>query len=140
MTFKADIYSYLIAQTELTDLVGERIYPLAAPTSAGDGPFIVWQILNQQSEYHLNPINSKSDLTTRGIQFSIWSETPSQNELVEIALRSTIEGLVGVTMGGTPIRAIFLSQYIETTEDPVDGTQNFKYRTTLNFNFHFFEV
>ena len=135
MSFKSDLYAWLTAQSGLTALVGDRIYPRFAPTSAAR-PFIVWSRISSTSTHRMGADPSFPDrgMMRDVIQFDIYAEAEAGANEVKEALQDTLNGLE-IEMGETKVRRVFLSNEIDGLETPSDGTNDGEYRETMDFTF-----
>ena len=114
--FKAALWTYLTAQSTITDKVGMRIYPQLAPATAAM-PYVTYQRIGYQGEKHLT---ANSALARAPYQLSIWGGNDAEAEDALIAIRDTIDGFRGL-MDTVFVNRVIITNIIDGLEDPSDG-------------------
>lgn len=93
---ETSLRSYLLAQTSITSLVGQRIYPMRLPQGA-TLPAITYQVVFGTSTYSHD---GDEDLGRRRFQLDCWASTYADSMNVAEAVRAAINGHDG-PMGST---------------------------------------
>ena len=134
MSFKSDLYSYLIANGNISYFVSGRIYPGFAPSSAAR-PFIIYERTSSDSTHSMgSPSSSGNALMKDTIQFTVYAESEDGcNEIKEL-LQEELDG-IELSMGETSVRRIFLSSESDGVEMPANGENDCDYRETIGFTF-----
>jgi hypothetical protein len=108
VTIEAGLNTHLLADSNVTDLVGARIYPLKVPQDA-DLPAIAYQkISGPRDETQSGP----SGLVESRMQLTYQGTTYSEAKLVAEAVRGSIDGFSG-TMGSVAVNACHLANEID---------------------------
>lgn len=103
MSLGDDLRTYLLTKTSVTTLVGVRIYPQVLPKGAVY-PAITYARLGGERTRSLEGANGQV-MTT--VQFSCWSESWDQSEVVAEALRNVLECFQG-TFDTTTVQGVFV--------------------------------
>jgi hypothetical protein len=123
VSLQGALYEYWVAQSGITDLVGTRIYPTIAPTSA-TRPYAVYQIISEAREPHMA---AASELVSKRVQVTCYGSTPDSAEAVAEAFRAEMDGYSGDTMGSgdnaTAVRRVLLDGAGEGADPPNIGDQ-----------------
>lgn len=135
MNFRTDLYAYLTADNALTAIVGDRIYPGFAPSSAAR-PYIVYTRIASTSTHNMGTRKSAPDggMMRDVFQFDIYAESEYLANEIKIVLLDMLNGLE-VEMGDTHVRRIFLNNQVDAIEPPSDGKNDAEYRETVEFTF-----
>lgn len=108
MTIEAGLNTHLLADSNVTGLVGARIYPLKAPQDA-DLPAIAYQkISGPRDETQSGP----SGLVEARMQITCLGSTYSEAKSVAEVVRGSIDGFSG-TMGSVSVGACHLDNEID---------------------------
>lgn len=107
---EAALFELLTAASSLTDLVGDRIYPIAAPQTA-TAPMVEYQMITAETGYaHDGPTGYVQPL----FQFTVTGRTYLEAKTVCAALRQALSGYRGKA-AETQIYSIFcVNRYDET--------------------------
>jgi hypothetical protein len=89
MTYEADIYNLLVANSGIIALVGDRVYWDVADGDAV-APFIVLQTVSTQGE---TAFDGSRDDSFPLVQFSAWAPTKLDAVALRQAIRAAAEGL-----------------------------------------------
>ena len=131
MTIEADLRTYLVAQTPITDLVGARVFQDVA--DAGE-------ITTETIVYELDDQDFRSNLKTQGTKplstFTVFCLAPSavrRNALAE-AVRNELSNYIG-NMGSTAT-ACLLTGRTDSSYKPDNGSDTWIYQAafTLELN------
>jgi len=134
MSFKSDLWTWLAANAEIAAVVGSRIYPVFAPTSAAR-PFIVYSRISSDSIHRMGAVSFPTNGMMRDVvQFDIYAESETSANDIKETLQDVLDGQT-IDMGNTKVRRIFLSNETDGVETPSDGTNDGEYRETMDFTF-----
>lgn len=118
MTLVAAMIEYLKAQSAVSDLVGDRIYPMYAPAAARM-PYAVLQLISGAPERHMA---AQSDLSAARVQINIHAATPRDADRVADAVYGELGGYPGGTMGSDDVAVHVRSITLEGRGDlPVEA-------------------
>jgi len=133
MSFKQDIYDYLVSKTNLTDEIGLRLFYGIAPTDVtlGQLPYITWNRLASPNVNHFNGASPQAHPT---FQFDVWAKDSLVVEAAAEALRDVFDGLQRTTQGGTFIERVFLDSQRDDITTAEDGGQINHYRISMDFD------
>lgn len=128
------IFNHLKSRTSLTDLIGEansiRLYPMVAPSNAVY-PRVTFQRITTDTNHDMG---NATGLVEARFQFDIWGKDQfiSVTAIAEV-LRNILDGLQKVTVGTFYVKSIHLDNYREDTENPQDGTEDFRFRVSQDY-------
>lgn len=108
MTIKAAIYSRLSNYTNLTDLVGLRIYPGIAPQNTAT-PYVTIQKISDEP---VPAMSADTGLERPRFQIDSWSDQPLEAENVDVQVRAALQRYSG-TLAGTTIQVSFLENSVD---------------------------
>jgi hypothetical protein len=128
---KEGIFTVLSAEGTITTLVGDRIYPDRADQE-NPLPYITYQLDSEQGLPHMTGVADKARTL---IQFNVWAASSESRSAVQDALRVFLDGKIRVTFGSVFIQSIRNTNNVDTTKDPIDGSQNFKFGVFMDFDF-----
>lgn len=126
------LQSHLIGVTAISDLVGTRIYPDKAPTSA-TFPYITYGVISNTHVRHFDDI---SGLASPLIQIDVWSNTRLSAVTVAEEIRVELENKragIGPTGNQLSVSGIFLENDRDLYEPPEDSSQVGIYRVSMDF-------
>jgi len=95
MLIEQALMTYLLAQTGITDLVGDRIHFVIAPQDVAKPYLVVTKVDSPEVSSHDGP----SGLSHPRFQFSSFATTYSSAKTISAALKTALDGYSG-TMGG----------------------------------------
>lgn len=136
---QVSLYEYLISVTELTDKVGNKIYPFGAVPTGTDLPYITWQIIDN---LHVHNQGGASGLANPRLQTDIWTVAEYDAALIMDILRKALDmfrGPMGDLPNQTEIRLIAIDSDNEQYTPPGDMTQQGAYRARADFLIWFVE-
>ncbi|MDR2426214.1 MAG: DUF3168 domain-containing protein [Endomicrobium sp.] len=113
MSLGIKLYNYLLQDMEITDLVSNRIYPLAAPGEA-QKPYLAFRIVSDSSEYTLE---GDSIQGRKQIQISVVFEDYAQANNIAVVLEQEMSKW---TASETDIRIITKTGYAEIYEETTE--------------------
>lgn len=124
------LYGYLTGQTSVTDLIGTRLYPYGAPTSA-TMPYVVMSMIDATHDGHTK---SATGFVRRVMQFDVIGSTGVSVESVVDALRGELDGYHG-TMGDDSLETrVRLKGERDGYVPPSDATEVGTCRQTMEFS------
>jgi len=88
MSIKSDLVAHLKADSEVSALVGTRIYPLKAPQNVTN-PYMTYQVVNDNSNQCIGGETYQND--TR-FQIDVWDTTYSKVDAIKKAVLSALTG------------------------------------------------
>ncbi|MBT8199583.1 MAG: DUF3168 domain-containing protein [Acidimicrobiia bacterium] len=120
----------------VTGIVGDRIYPLRAPSSAAL-PRITYERTVSGHEHHME---GSSGLTNPRFTVDCWASSSADAEDLADAVRLALDATIGQTIFGVDVRSIF----VESIEDDVffrgDGSQKADYLSSVDFSIWYRET
>jgi len=129
---KVGLYAFLTGNSNVTDEVGTRIYPLLAPATAAL-PFMTYQRIARQETAHLTGL---SQLVFAAYQFDIWGSTVAEAEDALLAILAELDGYRGL-MGTVRISRLLVTSILDGLEDPSDGRTLGIWRHTITADIWF---
>lgn len=122
MTLKTALFDYLSNDAGVVAIVGDQvdgvpgIYPMTAPASAGDPPWVTYQELSRISWNHMLAI---SGLVRSRLEVDAWATTPLVADALAEAVRLAMDGFRGL-MGDEEldVRSCFLEDAQDDYEPP----------------------
>jgi hypothetical protein len=131
MSIKTALYSILTNDAGISAIVGDKVYPSAAPTSALC-PFIVYTII---SDVSTKTMGGATNLTKYMVQISCFSFDSITNTALVSALKSCLD--VKQYVGAGFSLWAFEESSIDTTESPKDASEQFSYATNVDYEIQF---
>lgn len=133
------LYQFLLSITELTAVIGDRIYPAGAVPTGTQLPYLT---SSKVDNVHTNHQGGSSGLAQPRIQIDTWGEIEEDAALVFDIVRRNLDGFRGV-MGTDPddaeVKVAFLENDREAYNPPDDATQQGGYRSSGDFMVWFVE-
>jgi uncharacterized protein DUF3168 len=130
------LYAFLSTYAPLTAIVGTRIYPGLAPTSAVF-PYVTIQELMVASHYHLDGATATFDTMA---QIDVWSLEPMQAQQLAKIIRQSMDGLPAA-WDGLEVDGVFVDSETDAPEPAQDGSERAYYRRILTISvWHMREV
>lgn len=96
---QAGLVSYLLADTTLRGLIGNRIYGLLMPENASVFPVIVYQDVSMATDVNLD----LSAVVNKRIQFDIRGKAYPDVKNVQARLHTLLDGYTGALPDGTQV-------------------------------------
>lgn len=126
MSFAAGLRALLLADTNLAELVDERIYPIVAKQGT-ELPCVTYQ---QISGPNLQELTGPAGLQTVRYQFNCFAGTYAEATSVAAALTAALDGYQGTLAGGATIQS-------SAQEDARDGFEEMPrcYSREVDFEF-----
>ncbi len=120
------LYAYLSLHAPLTALVGTRVYPSIAPSSAAF-PYVTVQRLAVGSIYHFGGASATHDTL---VQADCWALQALEAQHLAQVVRQSLDGFTGL-WDGLEIDGVFVESEVDDAEPAEDGSQRTYYRTIL---------
>lgn len=129
------IVQRLLAQSSVTALVGQRIWPHVAPqgTDTNTLDYIVYHAVDKVHEQNLR---GASGVCFARLQLDVFASSYARAKAIVEAIRMCIEGYRGdVTVGSDIVRVVHCSLELEVDEfdPPIDGSQRGRHRMILDY-------
>jgi len=128
VSIKTDLYIYLRDNPGVKAAVSDRIYPLRAPDTATLPYITIQRVTNGQEQQML----ASADLSSPQFQIDCWASSSPSLESTSEAVRKALDGFTG-QMIETDIRRISLTNETDDVEFLEDGSDQFVYRDTMQF-------
>jgi len=91
MSIESSLRSYLLADSDISALVGDRIYPMTLPANS-ELPAIVYQTISNTRE---QVMNHKSGIAHPRIQLTCWCDTYSEVKNLAEKVRLRCDSIIG---------------------------------------------
>ena len=128
MAILSDLYSYLIGESTVTDLVSTRIRPNRLPQGL-TFPAVTYHRVSTPHDHNLD---GGSGWVRIRLQVDVWDNTYKGVEDVAEALRGVLQGYQG-SMGSTYINGILLDNEVDMSEAPKDGSDKWVHHRAMDF-------
>ncbi len=129
---RADLRTYLLAQTSITACIGQRLYLTRLPYDA-TFPAVSYQRMTGGYGHDLDGATGYCEAI---FDFDVWGNDTVANESAGEALRLKLQGFTG-TMGSTSVKRVTLDNETDyfhppqTGDDP--GIHRINFRYTIGF-------
>lgn len=114
---RASLYAYLSSQTGITNLVGQRIYPVVRPQGVSGDAICFWRT----SGGHDHNLTGSSGTAIPSFSIEVLSDSYTQAEIIAEAVREAMQGFSG-TMGTTQVKTVILEDEKDAYDAPQDAT------------------
>ena len=128
-SIKESIFDYLTGKTQITDVVGIRIFPQIAPVSAIK-PYIVYQIVVDPGHHHML---AAAKIASPTFQFDCYGESSPDAEETMEALRNVLDGLTRIVQTGLSIQRASLVNMRDFLDPPDDGSEIPTFRVSADY-------
>ena len=128
MSLETDLVDYLAADTDVSDLMGARIYDADAPTDA-DLPYLTIQRISTTHEHHQE---AAAGLAIATIQTDVWASSQAHRETGAEAVRGALDVLHHTTMGSTDVSLVSLEGPSYTYDPPPDASETGGFRARID--------
>jgi len=127
-SLKTALYNFLTQATGVSGVVGNRIFPGTAPTSA-KLPYIVYQVISSPGTHHMG---GQAKIANPTFQFGCYGRTSVDAENAKESVRNAIVGFRG-KWDDVIISAVHLEQESDDFEIPDQGGEEgtFQERMTI---------
>lgn len=127
--------TYLVAQSSITDLVGQRVY--GGNRDQGDGlPALT---IRRKSGGHAHNLDGAAGSVRPLVEVSSWAASkPAADSLAE-AVRLKLQGFRGA-MGALAVSSVTLENDLDLDEPPRDGSAAFTYRVNQDYLIRYSET
>jgi Protein of unknown function (DUF3168) len=123
------IYAYLSTLPALTAIIGTRLYPGIAPTSA-IFPYVTLHEIMIESFYYLRGASATFDAM---MQIDCWALEPMQAQHMAKAIRQSMDGLPA-SWDGLEVDGVFIDSEMDAPEPAQDGSERAYYRRVMTVN------
>lgn len=131
---QAALTAYLLADAELSALVGNRIHWGRLPASVTGRPYINLQVVSAPGKYHFG---GRSNYNQTRVQVDIWAETASAALIVQKVLRALIEAR-RFQQGQIKFQGVFFDGGRDLTDDTA-GDERPLFGKTIDLRIHWTE-
>ena len=135
MSLTGDLVTYILADSDVTDLIGQKLFDLYVPEDT-TYPYCT---LVRESMTIEDDLTGKTSLRQSMYSFMIDGETSIQCEAVEEAI-ITLLGSIRGTIGTSNVRVIYYQGSNDTFIPPVDGSEESTHLIEMNFEVHWFST
>ncbi len=118
----------LESNTNITFLVGDRIYPGVAPTSA-KLPYITYEQISNPTTRHMTAASKPSRAT---YQINCWAETRNKAFRVADSVREAIDGFLRGKWGVVDVTSVTIKNVRDDFNKPDDGSQDGTHRRMVD--------
>lgn len=123
------LYAFLSTYPPLTAIIGTRLYPGIAPTSAVF-PYVTMQDLMVASHYHLDGATATLDSM---VQIDCWALEPMQAQQLAKIIRLAMDGMPAA-WDGLEVDGVFFDSEQDAPEPAQDGSERAYYRRILTLS------
>lgn len=130
MSLETALWQYLLTQTAVTDVVGDRLYRDAAPTDRGqDFPYLTY---TQSGEEPIHALQGFVSLTNARLTFELWCLTVQQRDTLSAALQTALDAGGGQALEGVGLRRVAVVDQNDGFVSPSDGSERGIYQRSLD--------
>lgn len=141
MGIRADLRTYLLTQTGVTNLVGQRISLSRVPVnpdgtageSGGPYPCVTYRRVSGGHHQHLT---GSQGYCEADFEFDFWGDSSVEVEAASEAFRQELQGYTGA-MGSSTVKKVTLNNELDFFHPPQDGGDGGIHRTTQTYNVGF---
>lgn len=126
-TFQSALSAYLLADSNITDIVGDGVYAFPAPQSS-DLPYI---IISRATEEVYNTLQSVEDVVREEWQLDCLAYGNSEAEALKDAVKNRVNNASPLTIAGFDVHLIIVSNITDLSELEDDGSQRKAIRKTV---------
>lgn len=130
---RGDLRAYLLSQTTVTDLIGQRIHQARAPQSLDEAqPYISFR---RFTGGYIHDLDGGADRAEPLFELDVWGFDPDQVEAVGEAVRLKLQGLsqTNVGPGETYIHEVILMDEKDFYHPAEDGSDGGWHRTQFTY-------
>jgi len=137
MAWPADLRTYLLSKSSITNLVGTRVFPDYIPQKNSTYPAIVYQIISDTPEHTLA---GAAGYTGTRVQLDVYAATSLVRAQVVEALRNVLQGFPPtstLTMGTTDslVSSVRYANSFDIYEPPQDSSDTGLFRNSTDYWF-----
>ena len=126
---KAQVYTWMQTQTDITDVVGAKIF--SNRTKQGIAP--PFMVLTQIEGEHVTHHGGPAGLARSRLQVDCYAETEAVVEALADAVRQLMDTFTG-SMGTLDVRDCNLTGERDLYEEPTDASDVGKFRISMDFS------
>ena len=126
-TFQSALSTYLLADSNITDIVGDGVYAFPAPQSS-DLPYI---IISRATEEVWNNLSTVDNVVREEWQLDCLAYGNSEAEALKEAVKNRVNNASPLTMSGFDVHLIIVSNITDLSELEDDGSQRKAIRKTV---------
>ncbi|MEZ5951184.1 MAG: DUF3168 domain-containing protein [Planctomycetaceae bacterium] len=121
---EGSLYTFLSTIGEVTDIVGDRIFPQHA-----DEPVYPCLIYSLVTQSHDHIVTGSAGTARARVQFDCWSYSLADCSIAIEAIRQHLQGFQGL-LGTIEVVGSHLNNELDLSEKPTDGSNRWLYRKT----------
>ena len=126
-TFQSALSTYLLADSNITDIVGDGVYAFPAEQKA-DLPYI---IISRATEEVWNNLSTVDNVVREEWQLDCLSYGNSEAEALKEAVKDRVNNASPLTMSGFDVSLIIVTNITDLSELEDDGSQRKAIRKTV---------
>jgi hypothetical protein len=126
---KAGLKAYILADSNITAVIGQKCYSFPAPQDAAK-PYIV---LNRISELVIGTVNESLNICNELWQIDVYSDTDLEAENINDLLIDRLDYADRVEMGSYTVYTSSFDSEIDGSEIEMEASENADIRKTLTF-------
>lgn len=127
---KGGIRSYILADTNITDVVGQKCFSFPGPQDVVK-PYI---LINRISENIIGTINASLDIYNELWQVDVYSSTDLEAEEIKELLITRLNYADRIEMGGYTVYTCTLDSVVDSSEIEMEAGESADIRKTLTLN------
>lgn len=125
MTFEENLIQYLLTQTDLTDVINDRIFPDNIPLKK-IYPIIVYTIISDVEASTI--VAGHFGLIRKSMQFSIYAETKTQVSDIKETMKTILKNYNNISFGDYHLQLTLI-------ENDMSGYSDYSYYSHLEMLF-----
>lgn len=134
MSIRSDLRTYLLSNTEITDLVGQRIFPCRRPQNVTGDAICFWRT----SGDHDHNLTGSSGTAIPTFAIEVLSTTYLTADAIAEAVRQVMQGFRG-DMGTTEVKTVILADEQDGFDENDKGDDVATYRIALLYRIRYTE-
>lgn len=126
MSLESDLHNFIETDSEISALIGGRVYPQVAPTGAAT-PYVVIDVVAGNPEYHAG---GEAGVSTTEWDIDIFADTYAETISVKEKLRDQLSGKKGA-VGSSNLRSVMVTEDRDLDQISEFGQQYTKFARRL---------
>ena len=128
---EGSLYTFLSTIGEVTDIVGDRIFPQHA-----DEPVYPCLIYSLVTQSHDHIVTGSAGTARARVQLDCWSYSLADCSIAIEAIRQHLQGFQGL-LGTIEVVGSHLNNELDLSEKPTDGSNRWLYRKTGDYTIRY---
>ena len=131
------VRTFLLSQSSVTDIVGDRIFPMTLPQNETRSSIVYRRISTNHEETIDGSVGGMADAR---VQMDCYADSwNAASDLAEVLRLSGILDIHGVT-NGVDFRGVRLASGLRMEDDqPTDGTESWRFWASQDYQFFYLE-